>query len=500
MPLIGNKLTFAFELLPVTPSWERRYAPERGPWAATAIWVGGQNLCRNVLPGAAEIREYLNIPLSALADWFVTSFPFIEFEERPSLYPISHDLHQRVEQWGGARPPSGLDEDEWFDAREAWWRRHFLRAGADGARVPNLAFARANEQLVVNWAQPRFIGDDAPRLLSPNGEWSAPWAEGREVIDEFVAQVAVWLREVDMAGAYHWAAMQRPLTATKPKLRDAIEYFTARPVSELEALFRVKGLRNLLRTLGLSAASEDPAASPQCQMLRDLSPNVGTDIGALLLEAESASHGNVQGQGWLTVRPVALDAARSAVTPEEAGQLAASEVRSLLGLNGQPIASVGDLLADLHVDYEHSNVRSQHDRMIVTGREGSPGVVRTLQSPRTENSWGQRFEAGRALGHLLLDPIRVGVLGAASGPFTEETRRRRSGAFSAELLLPESALAAASHNELDGATREERFKELLNVYNIGARTAAHQLWNRGFLSSGDVRDELIERFGAAAPR
>ena len=32
-------------------------------------------------------------------------------------------------------PLPGFDEDSWLDAREAFWERHFLLAGADGARV-----------------------------------------------------------------------------------------------------------------------------------------------------------------------------------------------------------------------------------------------------------------------------------------------------------------------------------------------------------------------------
>jgi len=118
----------------------------------------------------------------------------------------------------------------------------------------------------------------------------------------------------------------------------------------------------------------------------------------------------------------------------------------------------------------------------------------TLETVRTSRPWGQRFEAARALGHVLLDPVRAGAIGAASGPFAQETRRRRSGAFAAELLLPESALAAANAGELDGAARGSSFADLLERYGVGARAAAYQLWNRGWLSSPDLRDDLIDRF------
>ena len=110
----------------------------------------------------------------------------------------------------------------------------------------------------------------------------------------------------------------------------------------------------------------------------------------------------------------------------------------------------------------------------------------------------RRFEAARALGHALLDPIRAGAIGAASGPFGQETRHRRSGAFAAELLLPEAAIGRASGGTLDGAAEPGVFERLLQEYGIGARATAYQLGNWGGLSSADVPDELIDRFAAVA--
>ena len=75
--------------------------------------------------------------------------------------------------------------------------------------------------------------------------------------------------------------------------------------------------------------------------------------------------------------------------------------------------------------------------------------------------------------------------------FSDEER-----AFAAEFLLPEIALASASAQQLDGAANGDSFQQLMVRYGVGARTAAYQLWNRGWLSSPVVRDELIDRFGS----
>jgi len=335
-------------------------------------------------------------------------------------------------------------------------------------------------------------------MLSPEGDFSLPWTEGRSVLNDFVAEVAAWLRQSGVAAIYPWAATESPLEGAAPTLPRAIELFTGRELGVLEALFSTRGLDGLLTKLDLGNTSRDPAASPQCQILRDLSPTISPELGEVLIDIgnESAREKPEALRRWRRSRALALDAARPAGSPEEAGQLAAVELRQALQLDGLPINDSADVLTQLGLSYGHSSVPSQRDRMIVGLRDNGASIARTLETPRTSAPWGQRFESCRALGHLLLDPIRSGVIGAASGPFAQETRRRRSGAFAAELLLPETALARASAHQLDGAADDDVFQQLLQQYGIGARTAAYQLWNRGWLSSPLVRDELIDRFGS----
>ena len=132
MPLIGNRRSLAFELIPVAPSWELRYRPEAAAWSGLAIWADGINLCRHVAPGSSEIQDHFYIPLAPLADWILRAFPAIAFEERAAVFPTTRLLHESAERWGYVAPFEGLEGDEWLERREAWWLNHFLRAGADG--------------------------------------------------------------------------------------------------------------------------------------------------------------------------------------------------------------------------------------------------------------------------------------------------------------------------------------------------------------------------------
>jgi hypothetical protein len=496
MSLIGNRNTLAFELTPVAPSWELRYAPERAAWAGLAVWAGGRNLCSHVTPGSTELRESLFVPLGPVVDWLVRSFPAIEFEERAALFPTTRRLHQDVERWGSAPPPEAVSEDDWIDAREEWWTHHFLHAGAEGARLPNVALVRDDEQLVLTWSAPRFLSDDAPTMLSEDGQFALAWYEGREILEQLAAQVAEWLRQQGAADAYPWADAVQPLATAALPLTDRLALFTGRRVPALLDLFRVDRVDELLRSLALEQQPDDPAASPQCQILRDLSPNVTPEVGGEVsaVGQRSRRENTLSLSRWRSVRAVALDAARPANSPVQAGYLAARELRRSLDLDGQPVGRLAELLDSVGLSYHHSEVPGRLDRMLVAIREGGSPTAVTLQTPRTARPWGQRFEAARAIGHVLLDPVRSGCLGAASGPFGQETRHRRSGAFAAELLLPEAAIARASGGRLDGAAEPPVFERLMEQYGIGARATAYQLWNRGWLSSPDVRDELIDRF------
>jgi uncharacterized protein DUF955 len=499
MSLIGNKNQLAFELVPVQPSWEIHYPPERAAWAGTAIWAGGNNLCRHVLPGSNEVQDFLYLPLGPLADWIVRSFPALSFEERAANFPTSDRLHESVERWADAAPVAGLDQDDWFEARETWWSHHFLQAGADGARLPNLALVRDDEHLVLAWRPPRFAArDDAPEMLSETGKFALDWSEGVQVLDEFTACVAHWLRESGAVDGFPWATDDYPLRTTEPELRDALELLTGRSIETLERLLQVSGYDEMLAALGLSSATADPAESPECQMLRDLSPETPTELGELLLELRQAMNRDSSDsiERWRRLRSIALDATGSASSEIEAGQLAARAVREALDLDGQPIADVAELAMRCGLQHEHTGLSSLHDRMVVGLRENGSLASRTLISARTEQEWARRFETARALGHVLLDRLRSGSIGAASGTFAQGIRQRRSGVFAAELLLPGEAMAAASGGGLDAIAETNVFASLLERYGVGAQTAAYQLWHHGWLSSRVVRDELIEQFTA----
>ena len=127
--------------------------------------------------------------------------------------------------------------------------------------------------------------------------------------------------------------------------------------------------------------------------------------------------------------------------------------------------------------------------MAVAATDTDPPVIQLFQTQKNQSSWGRRFEQARALGHLLCDPLRHDRIGAG-----QVTSRKGCvdgiGPFAAEFLLPTSGVRA----RLRDAQVEDAFPELLATYGIGARAAAYQMWNHGFIAGEERRDDLIDTY------
>ena len=491
--LIGDRDRLAFELHPLAPTWELRHLPERTGWAQLSIWVNGANLCRNVLDGLS-VREGVNVPLGPMADWLVRSWTFIHFEERPECFPPRASAFRTLRAWGDARPPGQTDEDEWFDARERWWTRHFLAAGADGAQLPNVSLLRGGDRLFVEWTTAEFAGSRAPRFLSESDHGFVRWDDGEEVLAEFVAYVAEWFRAEGLDNTFSWTNLRDPLREAEVDFRERLRAFTGIDAEVLRTWMESANDADFRRSLGIPEGSDDPGESVITQVLRDLPPTAPESVRQEVWRLNERTRKVTDFADELRV--AARDAAAAGAGPEESGQLAAQEVRDRLGLNGQPVRDMNDQMRELGVEVVRSGVECSQERMLTGSRRGAGAAAVINRTPRTATRWGGRFELARALGHLLVDSRRGDALGAASTTFAQPWARRCSGAFAAELLLPSEHLFDR-FGALDSAANRDAFPSLLNEYGVGARTAAFHLWNQGLLSDPHVRDDLIDDFSNA---
>jgi hypothetical protein len=483
--LFGNRDKFGLEIRPLEPSWERRYAPEATAWAALSVWVEGTNLCEHAPPGETHLRDAVNVPLAPLADWLFRSWAYLTFEQRAGAFQLSDDLFEVLDRWDFI-PPPGVEEDDWVDQREAWWRRHFLLAGADGAILPNLALAPHDETVILQWRRPPM---EPLRFLNKEGHTARARGDVEQPLADFVRYVAEWIRRDGVRTGYDWRDSEDPLRDVHYGRLRRLEIYTGRTEQDLRELLGIAEADDLAARLGIDT---DPTASPVTQVLRDLpavEPTAARGPLAALLQATGRGPSTAELERW---RAVARDAAQAGATTEDAGYQAAATLRSHLGMNGEPVASVKGLLQTSGVSTE-SRPESFEARALTGWRRNGGAVAVLLDCPRTRVSWGRRFEWARALGHLLLDPWGGDALGAASSAFAQGVRHRRAGAFAAEFLLPQKALERATEGHLDNLGGG-RFPEIMSRYGVGARTAAMHLWNRGWLTNEATRDDLIEQY------
>ena len=276
------------------------------------------------------------------------SWTFIEFEEGPGCFPLRSSLRDTLRDWGTLRdaaPRAGFTEDQWFDARELWWTRHFLAAGADGARLPNVSLIRTGDRLVVEWGPAEFPGDHAPRFVSENGQAVIGWLVGEEIFAEFVAFVAKWLREEGLVAVYPWVRLQDPLHERESSFDEKLRAYTGIDPVILYKWTATNTEAGLREQLGIPTGCEDPGSSVITQVLRDLPPDAPESVRRQVWRLDGETHRVTNFDDEL--RTMARDAAESGGHAESSGHQAARAVRFHLGLDGKPIDDVEEQIKEL---------------------------------------------------------------------------------------------------------------------------------------------------------
>jgi hypothetical protein len=457
--IFGDRDAFALQVDQFTPPWETADLESDAVWASVALWVAGANVTEHRRLGTDRIRDSVYMPLVPLTRWFAGARAALRFEERSPLGSLSSP-HDELERWSKAHPPAGFDADSWLDRRDAWWSRHFTGYATRDVVAPSLGLVRSDHCALISWRTPDLPRSDRA-FVRPRGASVVSWDVVYTALAEYVAAVESWTP--------NGSAVQ--VDDSSP-----LEYYTGLTLDEVQAF-------NFL-----PEAAADPAVDPLAQVIRDLTHRTATGPAQESIERFVRTPDRPEGHDWWTMRNRLVATQTNEL---EGGYDAAQTARSLLDLDGQPIDDVQGIAQELDIDVAAESPMAARDRMLVVGQSAGQATTMVLENERTSTPWGRRFELARALGHLLLDPLRGNAIGAASGPHAMASRRRRSGAFAAEFLLPSTALTDASDGALDGIAEGTRFADLLGRFGVGAHTAAFHLWNQGLLSSPELREDLI---------
>ncbi len=481
--LFGNRSHLAFEVEPIAPYWKERSVLE-GPWVSLSIFVNGQCISRAEDPDTSRTRTAVYVPLLPIANFFIRNLRSIAYEETSWAFrgDGGFDLHQNLAEWTASREPRGVGEEAWEDLRYEWYRRHFWSPWLDGAQLPDLAFSRMDEQLCISWRNPRFAGPRRLQFVAEPGSHALPWTKGIAALRDFFTWSAqqAKARGFDQSG-YEWLAA--------PNAFETSLACTSAQFLELVA----PNARSVLQGKDLDA----PEKSVALQALRDLDTSAPSLVGlpGLLDELESSTRR--AGGSQLTELREEIRHVRGQKSAEQAGNEAARYFREKRGLDGKPLkTSMLREEVEQLATLKEQDSESRHNSFALGARHSGSAIVILLRNERTKKEWAERMELGRALGHLLLDPeTQEGTMGAASSTVATGVRRRRSGAFAAELMLPEEGCRRILAGR--DASDPQAFQLLLDEFRVGARTAAYQLWNLRLLPSPESRDALIDEFAAA---
>ena len=461
--IFGDRQELAIELNRFDAPWEVVDPQEESVWGALTMWVAGRNLSEHRRHGTDRVRDELHVPLLPLARWVVRARAALRYQERSPLGAGSSP-HEELLRWSDGPPPNGFTEAAWLDSRDAWWSQHFTGAAMTDVIAPSLGIVRNDDRALISWRTPVLPRADRT-FLHPDGAEVVAWPVVARALAEFVEAVA------------GWAPSAGRLVAEEGPDARLLEYYTGLSEQEIEEF----GF--------LPEAASDPAIDPLAQVVRDLTHRTSTGPGRNSIVSSVRTAAQRAGHGWWDLRQHLVPGPGTSF--ENDGYDGAHTARKVLGLDGQPIDDVELLLQSVDVEVSPESPVASADRMLVAGTVSGRAITMVLANARTATPWGRRFELARALGHLLLDQVRGEAIGAASGPQAIASRRRRAGAFAAEILLPTSALEEASEGVLDGIIEGQQFAELLERFGVGANTAAFQLWNQGLLSSTEIRDDLV---------
>lgn len=453
-------LTFGFS--PADDPYPTGSDARRASWGDLQLRASGRLLTRMEVDGASldAVRWYAEPVVS----WLAHNLAAIFNEER---LPHSIEEVTSANQWflRTARAPllTEAEEERWFDERQDWWRRHALRAGADGGVLPNVFFRRVGAWLECSWDNTHF----------------APARRGLQFVDregvEFVDLTAAARAVSDFLASLPVEFRPR----LSPKTAEWWQY--ALPFHVLTALRQdQRTLDRLLARYTRSDLPFLPAAGAPLGVLSEIPPAVSTEAIQAIARLLLRDPGQRRERDELT--RVRAPRPPTTIEPWLSGYDRALAVRDALGLGVSPIQDMPGVLSRLGVATQ--NVEAEpHFEGARTLRANGQALIFTNVAGRL----GQGpFALARELAHLVMDAAPEGELGGVSSAWEPWVLSARAKAFAVMFLMPEDALRGRQLRDLD----DIGLRRIAAEFHVSAPTAAWHLGNLRAIST-ERRDELL---------
>ncbi|MBI1757864.1 MAG: ImmA/IrrE family metallo-endopeptidase [Actinobacteria bacterium] len=497
-------VTLGFAANPHDP--DHATAEERASWGYFEIWAGGENLCAHVEQSA--VLPTVHWYMLPLIEWFADNWDPLLHEEWPPLR--NEDLSAARSLMRTKTPPPSQDEVNelrWLDRWSAWWRRHNIRAGADGGLFPDLYLRRFQDRVEVSTGREPlqyapehvyFLTPDRTYLINPVDATRSLFT----VLEAATQQLQARLPHSDRIARL--VATLRDLAAEE---RRSIRLAWAAGLGDDPERFRQLGaeLDAVLAPVPADVRQQLAGSAPGSELIA-----YGTPYARLLFGAVSPSMtardvttlARLLVDNYLPAGSQRLDvldlgelrelaAATRRLSPAEQGSQLGERACELFAAGSEPWVDVRAVL-DLHdiavseVDLSDGNVRA----VTVFGPTQRPHVFCNSTTVWGPGEGARRFTLAHELCHLLLDREHGGELAVASGPWAPVAIERRANAFAAAFLMPSrllrGAIAPLDRPVADGAA----ITSLASTFRVSVSALANRLYNLGEIA-GEERERLL---------
>lgn len=461
------------------------------------IDVAGRTITRSRRGEGDQSQGYVGWYLLPFFDWLAEGWVDLLHEEdfswtEKTSAPALVACRRALDRWIGE--PDEAGKGAYRDA-QAWYRRHALRASAEGGLFPDLFIRRFLDDIELSWSP-------QPPLFAPEGFFfdTEPGTARLPVADVAgpLWQALTWAVETAPADEEDRPAVER-LAAKITALR-------ATPTSALAAAYVPPDLfataQAALARLGVRAArllddvrdGDVPAItsfSPAVAMFGGVTPDLGReDVAAIA--ALLASRVDVPEDAALVdlVRP---RAGLPLGVPHRDGYDFAGDLLEDLGEPSDAgFVDIRDILQRLGIEVRETHLATDTIRGVALAGEGlGPAILVNTASSYNAGEAGRRFTLAHELCHVVFDRGRARTVTIASGPWVAPGIEKRANAFAAYFLMP----ARLMRTHLPAARRVEHtdIKTAADALHVSETALVEHAYNLDLIGEWD-RERLRAAF------
>lgn len=407
------------------------------------IDVAGQSITRSRRGEGDQTQWHVGWYLLPFFEWLADGWIQLLHEEdfswtEKTSAPALVACRRALDRWIGDPDEAGRRA---FREVQTWYRRHALRASAEGGLFPDLFIRRFLDDIELSWSpQPPLFAPERFFFDTEPGTARLPVAD----VAEPLWQALNWAVETaPVADEADRAAVER-LAAKITRLRET-------PASALVAPYVRPGLlataQAALARIGARAErllddirdQDVPAIksfSPAVAMFGGVTPDLGGEdveaIAALL-----ASRVDVPEDAAL-VDLVAPRADLPLGVPHEDGYEFAADLLEDLGEPGAAgFVDIREILRRLGIEIQETRLATGTIRGVALAGAGfGPTIMVNMASAYNAAEDGRRFTLAHELCHILFDRGRARRVTIASGPWVAPGIEKRANAFAAYFLMP----------------------------------------------------------------